>query len=166
MNTTKTFILICLLIIGCSHYRISKKGISIPDKPGKYPKVTEEDRLRGELTPYRTCYDVSFYYLEVKLNIEEKSISGNCQIHATALTSFDTLQVDLFKNMEIFSIQINNENSTFYRKHNAVFIETKRVEKGDHFKISIQYEGVPIKAKNPPWDGGFVWKKDQNGNPF
>ena len=166
MNTTATLIVICLFIIGCSHYQISKKGISIPNKPGKYPKVTEENQLRGELTPYRTCYDVSFYDLDIELDIEEKSISGNCQIHARALTSFDTLQVDLFKNMEILSIQINNENSTFYRKHNAVFIETPRVEKGDNFEISIQYEGVPIKAKNPPWDGGFVWKKDQNGNPF
>ena len=40
------------------------------------------------------------------------------------------------------------------------------MDKGDNFEISIQYEGVPIKAKNPPWDGGVVWKKDQNENPF
>ena len=74
MNTTATLIVIYLFIIGCSHYQISKKGISIPNKPGKYPKVTEENLLRGELTPYRTCYDVSFYDLDIKLDIEEKLI--------------------------------------------------------------------------------------------
>ena len=30
----------------------------------------------------------------------------------------------------------------------------------------VYYEGKPLEAKNPPWDGGFVWEKDKKGRPF
>ena len=32
-----------------------------------------------------------------------------------------------------------------------------------HYTIEIHYAGIPREATNPPWDGGFVWKKDPNG---
>ena len=32
--------------------------------------------------------------------------------------------------------------------------------------LVIYYHGKPIVAKNPPWDGGFIYKKDKNGNPW
>lgn len=32
--------------------------------------------------------------------------------------------------------------------------------------ILIYYHGKPIEAKTPPWDGGWIWKKDKNGNPW
>jgi len=30
----------------------------------------------------------------------------------------------------------------------------------------VLYGGYPKEAKNPPWDGGFSWEKDFNGNPW
>jgi len=32
--------------------------------------------------------------------------------------------------------------------------------------LVVYYHGQPRKAKNAPWDGGFVWKKDKAGNPW
>ena len=32
--------------------------------------------------------------------------------------------------------------------------------------LVVYYHGQPRKAKNAPWDGGFVWKRDKAGNPW
>jgi aminopeptidase N len=32
--------------------------------------------------------------------------------------------------------------------------------------ITIYYHGKPREATRPPWDGGWIWKKDANGNPW
>ena len=40
------------------------------------------------------------------------------------------------------------------------------LQSGIKFSIDVFYRGSPILAKNPPWDGGFVWEKDKNGRPF
>jgi hypothetical protein len=32
--------------------------------------------------------------------------------------------------------------------------------------ITIYYHGTPIEAKNPPWDGGWIWTKDSLGRPW
>ncbi len=28
------------------------------------------------------------------------------------------------------------------------------------------FAGTPKEAKRPPWDGGWIWTKDKNGNPW
>ena len=33
-------------------------------------------------------------------------------------------------------------------------------------QIVLHFEGQPKEAINAPWDGGFSWKKDYNGNDF
>ena len=37
---------------------------------------------------------------------------------------------------------------------------------GEISNLVVYYHGIPSKAKNAPWDGGFVWKKDKSGNPW
>ncbi|MEO9021560.1 MAG: M1 family metallopeptidase [Ginsengibacter sp.] len=32
--------------------------------------------------------------------------------------------------------------------------------------LIVYYHGQPRKAKNAPWDGGFVWRRDKSGNPW
>ena len=130
--------MISLFLTDCAHLlkrhpspKHNKKDINIPEEPGEYPKVSEKDLLRGKLSPFRSCYDVTYYNLSIALNIKNKSITGNCQINAITQNDFDTLQVDLFENMEILSIKKSEKDLSFYRKHNAVFIEMPDMKK-DH----------------------------------
>ncbi|MEO7313979.1 MAG: M1 family metallopeptidase [Ginsengibacter sp.] len=37
---------------------------------------------------------------------------------------------------------------------------------GDINSITVYFHGKPKVAKNAPWDGGIVWKKDKAGNPW
>jgi aminopeptidase N len=135
---------------------------------GKPPAFTRADTLRGMLTPLRTCYDVLYYHLDVKIDPDHQSVSGTTTIRFAAVADFNLFQVDLFPNMEIQQILLDgNTKLAFSREFGAVFIRFPRaVRRGSVRDISIQYSGKPVVAKNPPWDGGFTWTRDSTGNPW
>lgn len=145
-------------------FTICLAGTSQAQLFDKQEVFTRKDSLRGMLTPDRTCYDVTFYDLEVKVDIDQKFISGSNKIYFTALQDFNRLQIDLFDNLKITRISYNGSNLEFTREYNAVFVYFPKTKKGTTGYFTVEYEGNPQIAKNAPWDGGFSWAKDQNGN--
>jgi aminopeptidase N len=127
---------------------------------------SEEDSLRGSLRPQRSCYDVTFYHLNLSLDLTHKTLKGYNDIHFKALDDFDELQIDLFYNLFIDGIEFDGESLPFRRKYNAVFIDFPKVKKGENGLFRVHYSGQPKRANDPPWDGGFVWSKDKNKNPW
>ncbi len=134
----------------------------------KEPVFTRADTLRGMLTPLRTCYDVKYYNLYVRIDTSDHSIKGSNVIYFKAVNDFNKMQVDLFPNMKIDRIEFEKYDSLKYtREFGAVFISfPEKLLKDKYYRIKIYYHGVPQEAKNPPWDGGFVWAEDNNGNPW
>ena len=155
-----------ILIQSCGLLGIHFK-VHNPKKPGKTPKFSRESILLGEMTPLRSCYDVNYYDLALTINPKEKQLNGKVEIYATAVKSFDSLQLDLHANFRINRLYDVNSNReiNYYRKERAVIIEYNQ-EKGNTFTLAVEYEGEPSKAKKPPWKGGFVWEKDKNKNPW
>ncbi len=127
---------------------------------------TEADTLRGMLRPERSCYDVTYYDLDIKVDIEKKYISGKNDIYFNVKEDFTTLQFDLFENLKISYVLFEGEQFDFKRKFNAVFVTLPPQKKGSFGVLSIFYEGSPTVAKNAPWDGGFTFTKDQNGKDW
>jgi len=124
---------------------------------------TRADTLRGALRAERTCYDVIYYDLNVKVIPDKKAIEGSNKIVYKVENDFKTLQIDLFRNMEIEKIESGGTALEFRREYDAVFVEfPDNQAKGTRGEIEIFYYGKPIKAQNAPWDGGFVWRKDDN----
>ncbi|HTA26401.1 MAG TPA: M1 family metallopeptidase, partial [Bacteroidia bacterium] len=88
----------------------------------------------------------------------------------------------LFKNMVIDSVVFHKIHVDYKRDSNAVFINFTyssgplpggiqdawyfKEHLGTNDSIKIYYHGIPQTAKNPPWDGGFVWAHDSLGNLF
>src|SRR4051812_47668302 len=68
---------------------------------GKNQVNARAGSLRGSLTPLRTCYDINYYHLDVKIDIDQKSISGSNEFAFTATQDFTKLQFDLFSNLNI-----------------------------------------------------------------
>ncbi len=69
--------------------------------------------------------------------------------------------------MTIDSILYEKRKLSYYRKFNAVFVLTgKSVSDNQNVKLSIYYHGKPVIAANPPWEGGFIWSKDKNNQPW
>jgi aminopeptidase N len=127
---------------------------------------TEADTLRGSLRAERE-YDVLKYNLQVKIDPQERYVSGYNEISFEAERDLPVIQVDLFKNMKVDSIIFRGKKMEFDRRHNAVFIDLKpEVKNNEQDSIRFYYSGNPIVAKNAPWDGGFVFEKDEQGNPW
>ncbi len=125
------------------------------------------DSLRGQLTPLRTCYDVQYYHLDVKVDIDNKFISGSNLFKIKAIQDFKKLQFDLFDNLSVDKVEYEGQNLAFTREYNAVFVTfPKTIKKGTVETFKVYYSGNPIHATRAPWDGGFDWKKDSNGKPF
>ena len=126
-----------------------------------------KDSLRGYLSPERTCYDVTYYHLNINVDPEEKFIKGFTEIHFNALKSFRIFQIDLFENMNISRIVYNKQELEFSREFNAVFVDfNDTVRLNTQNFITVFYDGYPREAVNAPWDGGFSWKKDKNGKDW
>jgi len=127
---------------------------------------TKADTLRGSLRPER-AYDVMKYHLQVRLDPEERFLSGFNTITFKTEQALPVMQLDLFENMKVDSIIHNSETLDFSRKHNAVFVEFKApLNQGVLDSIRFYYSGNPKVARNAPWDGGFVFKKDNEGSHF
>lgn len=130
----------------------------------KQSKYTEADSLRGSLRAER-AYDVLKYHLQVKIDPEERFISGFNTITFIAEEELPVMQIDLFENMKVDSIVHQDRQLQYKRKHNAVFVEFPQPVKTSAIdSVKFYYSGNPVVAKNAPWDGGFVFDKDDNGN--
>ncbi|MEZ5055835.1 MAG: M1 family metallopeptidase [Saprospiraceae bacterium] len=127
-------------------------------------EFTSKDSIRGVYGPYRANNDVKHYTLDIKIDPEQRFLSGVVTYDAVALEEVDKIQIDLFQNMDILKITMREKELKYNRIFDAVFVEfPKPISKGKEFSIKIHYQGKPRVARNAPWDGGFVWKKDNNG---
>ncbi|WP_295650959.1 M1 family metallopeptidase [uncultured Mucilaginibacter sp.] len=132
------------------------------------PTFTRADTLRGSTTsPLRTCYDINYYHLDVKVDIDKKFISGSNLFKFTAVQDFSTLQFDLFNNLAIEKVLYKGKELPYKREFNAVFITfPKPIAKGTKDAFTVYYSGNPTIAKRAPWDGGFVFSADSLGKPW
>ena len=130
-------------------------------------QFTRRDSLQGGLRIERTSYDVKRYDLNITINPEQKSIKGFNDITFEVMVPTQKIQLDLFDNMKVDSIVWNTKKLKYIRDNDAVFIDfpEKLASKSNH-KLKFYYSGNPRIARNAPWDGGFVFKKDSNGKDF
>lgn len=128
---------------------------------------TRRDSLQGGLRPERTGYDVQRYDLNITIDPDKKTIKGYNDITFKATAATQKIQVDLFANMNIDGIALDKYKATYKRDNDAVFISfNKPLEKDKEYTLRFSYSGTPVIAKNAPWDGGFVFSKDDNGKPW
>ena len=144
-------------------------GYAMIAQDGYYKKFnfTRADTLRGMLSKERTCYDVTYYDLNIAVDIQKKFIKGFVDIHFKVMEDFDVMQIDLYKNMEISEISLYEQPLTFNRLYDAVFVHLPiHLKKSENGTIRVYYSGFPTEAKNPPWGGGFVWGEDSQVRPW
>lgn len=129
---------------------------------------TRADTLRGKLTPLRSNYDVTFYDLAVKVDMENKAISGKNRMLFRVLAPLDKLQVDLYANMAIQQIRHAGKPLSYTRESNAVFVQfPEKLKPGSEQELEIEYAGQPqVPDFSVPMMGGFLWDKDRDGKPW
>src|ERR1700712_721164 len=95
-------------------------------------KFTHADTLRGDYnSPLRACYDINYYHLDVKFDIDNKFISGSTLFKFTSTQDFTKLQFDLFSNLKVEKVIYKGKELPYTREFNAVFVTfPKTIVKG------------------------------------
>ncbi len=143
-----------------------RSGMEIPEEAEPYPKPTPRAKLLGELTAPRICYDVTFYDLNIEIDLDNRKIAGFVNFHAWVVNDFTELQFDLAKNMVLDDVNYKGKTLAYVREEDAVFVIFPAMAAGTQFQFRVTYHGEPAEAKQPPWDGGFVWEKDKADRDF
>ena len=133
---------------------------------------THEDSLRGTLNADRTWWNVLRYDITVKPDYNTKTIEGKCGISFKPLSNGDIMQIDLQEPLIIDSAVYSGSSLTDIKKTSKNtwsihFAETVHIDAGSNNNaLTIFYHGKPREAITPPWDGGWIWKKDSLGRPW
>ncbi|MBT2619152.1 MULTISPECIES: M1 family metallopeptidase [Chryseobacterium] len=130
---------------------------------------TKQDTLKGSNTKFRNFWDVKKYELSVEPDFDQKSIKGTNKISFEIIKDVTNpiFQIDLQKPMKADKIEGSLPISEFKQDGDFIFITTnKNFKKGEKYTIDVTYSGNPVIAKKAPWDGGWVFTKDENGNPW
>jgi aminopeptidase N len=140
---------------------------------------THADTLRGSITPGRAWWDVTFYDLHVRINPTDSSIRGYNGItyrvikpgpaytdrNGKSVTAATSMQIDLMTPLVVDSMVQDGRSLPFRRDGNAFFVAVPgSPAPGSLGQVTVYYHGRPRVAKNPPWDGGFIWTRDRDGN--
>jgi aminopeptidase N len=128
---------------------------------------TRQDTLRGTLTPERIWWDVLHYGITVVPDYNTKTITGIVSLKVKAIASGQRLQIDLQEPMQLDKATSQSGRLTFTREGNVYYLNLpEEVKTGTELTLFLQYSGKPREAKRPPWDGGWIWAKDEKGRPW
>lgn len=131
-------------------------------------EFSRADSLRGMITPERAWWNVTKYDLEVKFDFHKKHLAGKNIISFEVVANpAQEMQVDLQLGLDIDSVIISNQRLNFRREENAYFVKMPdNLPRSGIQKVTVYYQGIPRPAIRPPWDGGVIWNKDKQGNPW
>ena len=130
-------------------------------------RFTHADTLRGSNGPGRSWWDATFYDLQVRIQPVDSTIRGQNTIRYRVLRPAREMQLDLQTPLEVDSIRQDGRALRHRRAGNAFFVALVAPQRaGTTKQLTVYYHGTPRAAKNPPWDGGLIWKKDSLGQAF
>lgn len=137
-------------------------------------RFTHADTLRGSITPERAWWDVLKYDVEVTPDYKSKSITGRTSIQYKIVQDAHTdyMQIDLQQPLKIDTLfydnklYINYPGKPYFNEGNVWHIPLPKAAKNTNHSLTIIYSGIPKEAAHAPWDGGWIWAKDEFGRPW
>ena len=152
-----------LLLVVSGLFLVNCMG-QVPHKPIAF---THQDTLRGSLNAERTWWDVTYYKITVQPDFASKTIQGKNVISFKVIVPGKYMQIDMQEPMEIRDVVFRSKHLRYRREGNVYHISFPvTIEAGTTQQLEILFAGKPREATRPPWDGGWIWKKDANGNPW
>lgn len=145
---------------------------------------TRQDSLKGGNGTGRNWWDVTYYNLNVDIDPDKRTISGDNEMVFTVTGDpRDSMQIDLQQPMALDSVFIESNESHTASEFNLKLYKLAFRQEGDiwwvllpnsknnivkdgKYRLTLHYHGKPKEATNPPWEGGFIWKKDEQGKPW
>jgi aminopeptidase N len=154
-----TFLLFIFLFLACAQTQAQQAS--------RKEEFTHADTLRGSITPERAWWDVTYYNIHITPDYAHKSIRGFNEISFKVLAPGRVMQIDLQEPLNIQEILWKNMPLKFSRDGNAFYAYFPApLPVGSTQRVKVTYEGLPVIAKNPPWDGGWIFTKDKKNRPW
>jgi aminopeptidase N len=143
-------------------------GIQTMAQLGKQQTTFDRaDTLRGSIGPERMWWDVTHYDVTVQPDFDARTIQGTTTISFRATAAGSRMQVDLQEPLVVDKVLFRDAEVKSMRDGNVLWVDLpETVDAGVQETLTVRYHGVPREARNPPWDGGWIWKKDSLGNPW
>ncbi len=108
--------------------------------------------------------------LQLRVDPRRRAIEGDAALTFRATSSLNRLAVELDRNLNIRSIEVDGvalASGTWSNPDGRLFIPLpKPLAAGETTTVRIRYRGKPHVAKRAPWDGGFVWAKTPDKQPW
>jgi aminopeptidase N len=135
---------------------------------------TKQDTLRGSIGPERAWWNVLHYELTIEPDFTTRQLKGKNRIefNLTGAPVTDRMQIDLQLPMQIEKVLLGQQALPFTREGNVFWIDLRAHQsllpksKKIAATLEIHFSGKPRVAVNPPWDGGWIFRKDKSGNPW
>lgn len=132
------------------------------DAEAKLPDRT--DMLRGAYGPFRANNDLLYYHLVVRVDPEQKAISGRNTIRFRMLKDGTRIQLDLQEPLKIDKILLGATPLKYVRDSGAVFIDFPHtLRAGQVYSIDFYYSGKPVSGGR---FGGITFGRDPAGRPW
>jgi aminopeptidase N len=137
-------------------------------------RFTHADTLRGTITPERAWWDVLRYEINVTPDYQMRSITGITTVVFKPVNRqhINIMQIDLQEPLTIDSVvfdkntKLNSLNRSLTREGNVYHLLVPDIKDLNEHSATVYYHGTPREAKHAPWDGGWIWTKDNNGRPW
>ncbi len=144
---------------------------------GQNTKYTHEDTLKGSITAQRSWWDVLHYDVHVAFNYKDSSVAGYNKITYKVLDKYcstcnlkeplNIMQIDLIEPLQIDSVCYASKRCFWNGQKGIYWVHVPDPQPlNSKQEVIIYYHGKPHVAKNAPWDGGVIWAKDSNKNPW
>lgn len=139
------------------------------------------DKPNQELAPYtaasgapldsvQAAMELPWLALGLTVDPRRQAISGQAEYHVRAAAPLDRLEFDLDPRLAISRITVAGQDVPAGRWNNIGGLLTiplsAPLATGQEVAVTIAYAGKPRVAPRAPWDGGMVWSKTPDGQPW
>jgi aminopeptidase N len=115
---------------------------------------------------------VAFDKADLKLRIDpgSRSIDGDATLTFTAREPVARIVLDLDRNLPVDAVEVDGQalaRDRYSNPEGRMAVELpRRLGSGEQVTVRVRYHGQPHVARRAPWDGGFVWAKTPDGQPW
>jgi aminopeptidase N len=142
-----------------------------PEKsPEQPPLSAQTQRSGGDMPAEQQRLNFDHAELHFAVDIPKQTLDATARLTFSAREATDVLLLDLDPELKIGGIALDGKalpTSAWSNPDGRLRISlTKPLAKGGKATVEIRYGGKPHVAKRAPWDGGFVWAKTEDGQPW
>ena len=128
------------------------------------PIPTRAEMLRGAYGPYRANNDLLYYHLDIRVDPEQKFLSGKNTIRFRMLKDDTRIQLDLADAFTIDKILLGTTPLKYERDSGTVFIDfPEMLHASQVYSIDFYFSGHPVETGR---FGVFTFKKDASGHTW